>query len=99
MTFCAKCGAKVSETASFCMKCGAATGKGNVDLAGSITEALGSAGKEIETGLRTVAEQIGKAYRELRDEFYGPYCVKCGSKNPPASRFCHSCGKEIPQVT
>ncbi len=102
MSFCAKCGAKVTEVASFCMKCGAATGKGTVDLGDSITEALRTAGKEIEAGLKTAGEEIEGAFRELRDEFSngsGPYCVSCGTRNPTDARFCRSCSKEIPQVT
>ena len=102
MSFCAKCGAKVTEVASFCMKCGAATGKGTVDLGNSITEALGTAGREIEAGLRTAGDEIERAFRELRDEFSsgsGLYCVSCGAKNPHDARYCRSCGKEIPRVT
>ena len=25
----------------------------------------------------------------------GPYCTQCGAANPPASQFCHKCGRQL----
>jgi len=101
MSFCAKCGTKLLDTASFCMKCGAATGRGTVDLPEAIAEALRNAGKEIEAGLKTAGEEMDRAFRELRDEFSertGQFCAKCGTRNPQDAKFCFACGREIAKM-
>ncbi len=80
------------------MKCGTRTGRGTVDVSDAITEALRTAGKEIEAGLKTAGEEIDRAFRELRDEFSeraGPFCAKCGTRNPQDAKFCFACGQEI----
>jgi len=102
MPFCAKCGMKLADEASFCLKCGAATHGGSSDLADQIAGALRAAGREIEAGLRTAGEEIDKAFREVRGEFperLGPFCIRCGTRNPREARFCFACGREIPKPT
>lgn len=102
MSFCAKCGTKLHDAASFCMKCGAPTGRGTVDLSAAITDGLRTAGKEIEAGLKTAGEEIDRAFRELRDEFSertGSFCAKCGTRNPQDAKFCFACGQEIGKTT
>jgi ribosomal protein L40E len=99
MPFCAKCGAKLTETASFCSNCGAATYRGAADLGGIITDALETAGREMEKAFKTAGQEIERALgnekSDLRD-LAGPFCPKCGKRNPSGASFCFSCGGSIP---
>lgn len=100
MPFCAKCGTKLENATSFCSKCGTATSRTAADLGDSITDALKTAGRELERGLRTAGEEIDKALREVRDDLPnqgGPFCPKCGRRNPVDSGFCVACGGAIPR--
>jgi len=75
--------------------------EGQVDLGDEITDALRTAGRELEAAFKTAGEEIEKTFRELRGEFAernGPYCVRCGRRNPQRASFCFSCGHEIPRV-
>jgi uncharacterized membrane protein YvbJ len=101
MPFCAKCGAKLAETASFCSNCGAATYRGAADLGGIITDALKTAGKEMEEAFKTAGQEIERAFRDARSDLSdraGPFCPKCGKRNPPGASFCFSCGGSIPSA-
>ena len=100
MPFCAKCGAKLAEAASFCSKCGAAT-HGAADLGGVITDALRTAGTEIEEALKIAGQEVEKALRDVRSDLSdrgGPFCPKCGKRNPLGASFCFSCGGKIQSV-
>ena len=73
-----------------------------MDLVDSITEALKTAAREIEVGLKTAGEEIEKAFSELKDdlsELGGPFCPKCGKRNPHDAKFCFACGGNIPSET
>mgnify|MGYP001085267829 CR=1 FL=1 len=101
MPFCAKCGTKLSDDASFCSKCGTATHREVVDLGSVITNAMKTAGRELEAALKTAGEEIERAFAELRDEFSerkGLFCIRCGKRNPQGARFCFACGREIPKA-
>lgn len=101
MPFCAKCGAKLTETASFCSKCGAGTYRGAAGLGGIITDALRTAGREVEDALKIAGQEIEKAVKDVRSDLSdrgGPFCTKCGKRNPLGAGFCFSCGEEIPSV-
>jgi len=101
MPFCAKCGAKLADTASFCSKCGAATYRGAADLGGVITDALRTAGKEMEEAFRTAGQEIEKALGDVRSDLSdrgGPFCPKCGKRNPLGASFCFSCRGSIPSA-
>jgi uncharacterized membrane protein YvbJ len=98
MSFCANCGTKLEDATSFCSKCGTATSRTAADLGDSITDALKTAGRELERGLRTAGEEIDKALREVRDDLSnqdGPFCPKCGRRNPVDAGFCVACGGAI----
>jgi uncharacterized membrane protein YvbJ len=98
MPFCVKCGTKLPETASFCPKCGTATQKGP-DLGELVTDALRTAGKEIEAAFKTAREEIERGFGDLRNDLSGRggvFCQKCGKRNPLGSVFCFSCGSKIP---
>jgi uncharacterized membrane protein YvbJ len=99
MPFCAKCGAKLAGTASFCSNCGAATYHGAADLGGIISDALKTAGKEMEEAFRTARQEIEKAIGDARSgvsDRAGPFCPRCGKRNPVGASFCFSCGRSIP---
>jgi predicted amidophosphoribosyltransferase len=101
MPFCAKCGAKLTETARFCSSCGKATYSGAADLGGIITDALRTAGKEMEDAFKTAGQEIERAFRDVRSDLYdraGPFCPKCGKRNPLGASFCFSCGGSIPSA-
>ena len=101
MPFCAKCGAKLVETAEFCSKCGAST-HGAGDLGGVITDALKTTGKEIEDALKIAGQEVKRALKDVRHDLSdhgGPFCPKCGKRNPIGATFCFSCGGKIPAVT
>jgi uncharacterized membrane protein YvbJ len=101
MPFCAKCGAKLKETARFCSNCGAATFRGPVDLGGIINDALRTAGKEMEEAFRTARQEIERALGDVRSDLSdraGPFCPKCGKRNPVGASFCFSCGRSIPSA-
>jgi uncharacterized membrane protein YvbJ len=96
MPFCAKCGAKLAETTSFCSKCGAA--KYRSDLGSTITDALRTSGREMEEAFNTAGQEIGKALGDVRSDLSnegGPFCPKCGKRNPLGAGFCFSCGERI----
>jgi len=102
MPFCAKCGAKLPEGASFCSKCGAATHRVTVDISDSIDKALKAAGKEMQAAFKTAGTEIEKAFGELKDELSerrGPFCPSCGKRNPHDAEFCFACGREIRRST
>jgi len=102
MPFCAKCGAKLLEFASFCPKCGTATRRGAADLGDWITDALKTAGREMEVAFKTAGEEIQKAFSELRSDLSqprGPFCPKCGRRNPHGAKFCFACGGSVPSET
>jgi uncharacterized membrane protein YvbJ len=102
MPFCAKCGAALPDGANFCSKCGATVHSGTVDIGNEITRAFNTAGRELEAAFKTAREEIEKAFTQTKDVFSersGPFCVKCGKRNPESARFCFSCGREIPQTT
>ncbi len=42
---------------------------------------------------RTVEEEIARYRDAVRAD---TVCRRCGQANPPASRFCHECGKTLP---
>jgi rRNA maturation endonuclease Nob1 len=99
MSSCAKCGTKLPDAANFCPRCGAATHEGAGDLAGSIIGALETAGKEIEVAFKTAGDEVANALTEANVDLsrrHGSFCPKCGQRNPPASRFCLSCGRQLP---
>ena len=99
MPFCAKCGTKLMETASFCSKCGTAAHGGTADLGGIITDALRTAGREMEEAFKTAGQEIGKAIGDVSSNLSdrgGPFCPKCGKRNPLGAGFCFSCGGKIP---
>jgi uncharacterized membrane protein YvbJ len=101
MPFCAKCGEKLAETASFCSKCGTATHGGAPDLGGIITDALSIAGREMGEAFKTARLEIEKALRDARSDLSdrgGPFCPKCGKRNPIGAIFCFSCGGKIPSA-
>jgi ribosomal protein L40E len=98
MPFCAKCGGKLTETASFCSKCGAATYGGAADLGGIITNALRTAGREVEDALKIAGQEIENAVNDVRRDLSdrrGSFCSKCGKRNPLGAGFCFSCGEKI----
>jgi len=100
MRFCSKCGTSLPDDAGFCWKCG--TRAQRVEIGDSIAEAIRTAGREIEAGLKTAGEEIDKAFKDLKEEFAprtGPFCTKCGKRNPEGAKFCFACGKEIPQAS
>jgi uncharacterized membrane protein YvbJ len=101
MPFCAKCGARLLDTANFCSKCGATVQRGTVDIGDEITKAFNTAGRGLEAAFKTAREEIEKAFTQTKDvaERSGPFCVRCGKRNPESARFCFSCGREIPQTT
>jgi uncharacterized membrane protein YvbJ len=102
MPFCEKCGAKLVEFGSFCPKCGTATRRGAADLGDSITDALKTAGREMELAFKTAGEEIENAFGELRSDLSqsrGPFCPKCGRRNPHGAKFCFACGGNIPSET
>jgi len=102
MPFCVKCGTKLVDDASFCWKCGASKSSASGDLADQIADALRAALREIGAAFKTAGEEIDRAFRELRDDLSarnGPFCIKCGTRNPLGARFCFACGREIPQGT
>ncbi|WP_455283583.1 zinc-ribbon domain-containing protein [[Eubacterium] cellulosolvens] len=102
MPFCVKCGSKLEKEAGFCSKCGTATQRGTVDLVDSITEALKAAAREIEVGFKTAREEIDKAFSELKEDrsrLGGPFCPRCGKRNPHDAKFCFACGGNIPSET
>jgi len=87
--------------ASFCSKCGAPTRASSLDLGESITEALRTAGRELEAAFKTAGEEIDKAFREVRDDFSGRtglFCPRCGKRAPRDAKFCFACGRELPRV-
>jgi len=101
MPYCAKCGARLEDIASFCSKCGASTRVGSADLGESITEALRTAGRELEAAFKTAGEEIDKAFREVRDDFSGRtglFCPRCGERATYDAKFCFACGRELPRV-
>lgn len=101
MPFCAKCGTKLAETASFCSKCGAATYGGGGDLSRTIGDALKNAGKEVEDALKIAGQEIERVVKDFRSDLSdrrGLFCAKCGKRNPLAASFCFSCGEKIPPV-
>jgi len=100
MPFCVKCGTKLSGTASFCPKCGTATQHGP-DLGELITEALRTAGREVETAFKTAGEEIERGFRDFRDDLSGRggvFCPRCGKRNALGAVFCFSCGGKIPTM-
>ncbi len=100
MPFCAKCGAKLVEGASFCLKCGAAI-SGATDLSNLITGALTAAGRTIGEVFKIAGIEIEKALRDARSDISdqgGPFCSKCGTRNPLSAGFCFSCGARIPSI-
>lgn len=73
-----------------------------MDLADSITDAAKTVGREIELAFKTAGEEIEKALGEVRDDLSqqrGPYCPKCGKRNPRDAKFCFACGGNIPSAT
>jgi uncharacterized membrane protein YvbJ len=101
MPFCTRCGAKLQETARFCSRCGKATQREAVDLADSITDTAKTVGREIELAFKTAVEEMEKALGEVRDDLSkqcGPYCPKCGKRNPRDAKFCLACGGNIPSA-
>jgi uncharacterized membrane protein YvbJ len=100
MPFCSKCGARLTETASFCSKCGAPT-HGAADLGGVITGALKTAGREIEDALKIAGQEVERALKDVSSDLSdrgGPFCPKCGKRNPLGASFCFSCGGKIPSA-
>ena len=98
MPFCAKCGAKLPEATSFCSKCEAAKYGGGSDLGGIITDALRTTGREMEEAFHTAGQEIEKALGDVRSDLSnrsGPFCPKCGKRNPVGAGFCFSCGERI----
>ncbi|HXZ98388.1 MAG TPA: zinc ribbon domain-containing protein [Candidatus Acidoferrum sp.] len=101
MPFCPKCGTKLRETASFCSSCGAPTYHGAADLGGIISDALKTAGKEMEDAFRTARIEIEKAIGDARSgvsDRAGSFCPRCGKRNPVGASFCFSCGRSIPSL-
>jgi uncharacterized membrane protein YvbJ len=101
MPFCAKCGTKLEDAAGFCPKCGTAAQKPAADIGDTITASLKAAGRELEKALKTAGEEIDRAVREVKADLSdqeGPFCPKCGKRNPVDARFCVACGGEIPRV-
>jgi predicted amidophosphoribosyltransferase len=101
MPFCAECGTKLAETTSFCSKCGAATHRGASDLGGAITDALRTAGGEMEEAFKIAGQEIVKALGDVKSDLSdrgGPFCPKCGKRNPLSAGFCFSCGGRIPSA-
>jgi predicted amidophosphoribosyltransferase len=102
MPFCAKCGAKLVDFGGFCPKCGTATRLGAADLGDWITDALKSAVREMEKAFKTAGEEIEKALGELRSDLSqprGPFCPKCGRRNPHGAKFCFACSGNLPSET
>ena len=102
MPFCANCGRELQESAMFCPKCGTARKTAAAGPGDAITEALRTAGREMEAAFKTAGEEIDKAFKEARDEFSGltgPLCSKCGKRNPKGAKFCYACGQAIPSAT
>ena len=102
MLFCAKCGTKLAETASFCSKCGTPTRGGASDLGGIITSALRRAGIEMEEAFKIAGQEIEKALGNAAtglSNMGGPFCPQCGKRNPLGAGFCFSCGRKIPSAT
>jgi ribosomal protein L40E len=100
MPFCAKCGAILVEGASYCLKCGAAI-SGAADLGNVIMGALTVAGKEIGEAFKVAGQEIEKALKDARIDLSdqeGPFCLKCGKRNPHDAGFCFSCGARIPSM-
>ena len=101
MPFCAKCGAKLTGTASFCSKCGVSTHSGASDLGGIITDALRTAGREMEEAFKIAGQEVEKALGDVASDLSnpgGPFCPQCGKKNPLGAGFCFSCGGRMPSA-
>jgi ribosomal protein L40E len=101
MPFCSKCGAKLTETASFCSKCGTARYSGAADVGGIITGSLRTAGREVEDAFKIAGQEIEKALKDVRSDLSdrgGAFCPKCGKRNPLGAGFCFSCGEKIPSA-
>jgi uncharacterized membrane protein YvbJ len=101
MPFCAKCGAKLTESTNFCSKCGAATYSRASDLGGIITDALKTARREMEEAFKIAGQEIENALSDAATNLSnrdGPFCPRCGKRNPLGAGFCFSCGGKIPSA-
>jgi tRNA(Ile2) C34 agmatinyltransferase TiaS len=71
-------------------------------LGGIITGALKTAGKEMEEAFKIAGQEIEKALVDAATDLSnraGPFCPKCGKRNPFGAGFCFSCGGKIPSAT
>ena len=107
MTYCANCGEKLPENASFCPKCGIRTqigvGAGAAEPREAIRQAFFEAGKELERAFSMAAEEVRKAFAEAKEDIEKTRktpketitCAQCGSSNPAEAKFCSTCGKPL----
>ena len=52
----------------------------------------------MEEAFNTAGQEIEKALGEVRSDLSnrgGPFCPKCGKRNPLGAGFCVSCGERI----
>jgi uncharacterized membrane protein YvbJ len=105
LSYCTKCGEKISDDAFFCPKCGTKTLKGKAANAvyptDQLTDAFYNVGMELEKAFNLAAREthaaIKKAKEDLRQKTSPQTvaCTKCSSKNPSGAVFCNSCGARI----
>ena len=104
MSYCSRCGEKISDDAYFCSKCGTKTPKGKAANAvyptDQLTDAFYSVGLELEKALTTAARETHAAIQRAREDLRPKpvqtvTCPKCTSKNTFGAVYCSSCGTRI----
>ena len=102
MASCEKCGTQLPQDALFCPKCGIRTPKGKrenakapwedvlADVREDIDKAVSAAFKEIEKGLETAKQEIGRAASKRM-----VVCPGCGEASSAGARFCRGYGKKL----
>jgi uncharacterized membrane protein YvbJ len=99
---CEKCGVQLPQDALFCPRCGIRTPKGRrenakppwedvlADVREDIDKAVSAAFKEVEKGLETAKQEIGRATSKRM-----VVCPACGEASSAGARFCRGCGKKL----
>jgi len=102
MSYCPNCGTKLAENADACPKCGLTKQRVAQDLGEMIRHAVKTALIGIGSAFKTAGEEIERSLGEREHKLSrskGPFCPKCGRRNPKGARFCYACGREIPNLS
>lgn len=85
---CRSCGARLTPDAALCDLCGWPVGVDDHDVRDNAPE------EGIASGTGAHDELAADDMPAIEAK---PFCHMCGSKNPPGSRFCSSCGTKLQQ--